>query len=59
LLVVSVVAEGADEFVPAGLVSSKLNLDEFSKPSEVLDFLFFQLKVGEETSNVETAFKTN
>ena len=53
------VAEGADEFVPARLVSGKLNLDEFSKPSEVLDFLFFQLEVGEEASNVETAFKTN
>ena len=53
------VAEGADEFVPAGLISGKLNLDELSKPSEVLDFLFFQLEVGEEASNVETAFKTD
>ena len=35
------VAEGADELVPAGLVSGELDLNEFSKPSEVLDFLFF------------------
>jgi len=54
-----VVAEGANELVPAGLVSGKLDLNELSKPSKVLDFLFFQLEVGEEATNMEAAFKTN